>query len=100
MPGGCCPRTNSRILETVMESGKNLVEPRLWIDSVRSETINVDLTTLPASESERRRVIFMGRSSMDLFYLIPLCQTLSKVFDLKKSVQYLFSFAELCIQKT
>ena len=37
-------------------------------------------TTRPTGKSESRRVILVGRSSMKILYLSPLCQTLSKAF--------------------
>ena len=37
--------------------------------------------TRPTRKSESQRVILVGRSSMKILYLSPLCQTLSKAFS-------------------
>ena len=37
--------------------------------------------TLPTKKSESQRVILVGRSSIKILYLSPLCQTLSKAFS-------------------
>ena len=65
-----------------MDSVQNAVVP-LQLGQILSERNPFTLTgiTQPTGKSKSQRVILVGRSSLKILYLSPLCQTLSKVFS-------------------
>ena len=55
--------------------------PALGLIWVEKKMLTLTCIIWPSRKSESQRVILVGRSSWNILYLSPLCQTLSKAFS-------------------